>query len=57
MEDLYEENANDIIENCYNILIGLIRSKMLLQGFNSSGSWAHEAEISYLRELKFILDC
>jgi len=47
------ENANDIIENCYNILIGLIRSKMLLQGFNSSGFGAHEAEISYLRELKF----
>jgi len=50
---LNDENANDIIENCYNIIIGFIRSKMLLQGFNSSGTGAHEAEISYLRELNF----
>jgi hypothetical protein len=51
--ELNDENANDVIENCYNIIIGFIRSKMLLQGFNSSGTGAHEAEISYLRELNF----
>ena len=31
----------------------LIRAKMLLEGFNSSGKGAHEAEVAYLRELKF----
>jgi len=50
---LNDENANDIIEDCYNILIGLIRANMLLAGFNSSGSGAHEAEIAYLKILGF----
>lgn len=50
---LDNKNANDIIETCYSIIIGLIRSKMLLQGFNSSGTGAHEAEVSYLRRLNF----
>ena len=49
-----EENANDIIEYCYDIIISLIRAKILLDGFFSSGSYAHEAEISYLRKLKFL---
>ncbi len=31
----------------------LVRAKMLLAGYNSSGQGAHEAEVSYLRELKF----
>jgi len=50
---LDDENANDVIEDCYNIIIGLIRAKMLLVGFNSSGSGAHEAEIAYLKVLNF----
>ena len=50
---LNDDNSNDIIEICYDILIGFIRAKMLLNGFNSSGQGAHEAEISYLRQLKF----
>lgn len=50
---LNDENANDVIENCYDIIINLIRSRMLLNGFSSSGYGAHEAEISYLWELKF----
>ncbi|MBR9705104.1 hypothetical protein GOV12_06845 [Candidatus Pacearchaeota archaeon] len=33
--------------------MSLIRSKMFLEGFNSSGYGAHEAEISYLRKIKF----
>jgi len=49
-----DENANDIIEYCYDILIKLIRAKMLLQGFSSSGVGAHEAEVSYLRNLGFL---
>lgn len=31
----------------------LIRAKMLKAGFKSSGIGAHEAEVSYLRELGF----
>ena len=51
---LNQENAKDIIEYCYDIIIGLIRAKMLLNGFNSSGAGAHEAEVSYLKELNFL---
>ena len=31
----------------------LIRAKMLLKGYNTSGLGAHEAEVSYLRVLGF----
>jgi len=47
-----DENANDIIENCYDTIIGLIRAKMLLRGFSSLGAGAHEAEVAFLKELK-----
>ncbi len=47
---LSDENANDIIEYCYDILISLIRSKLYLEGFKSSN---HEAEISYLVKIGF----
>jgi len=50
---LTEDNANDIIEYSYDILIGLIRSKLYMDGFKSSGEGAHEAEISYLINLGF----
>ena len=46
-------NANDIIESCYDIIIYKIRAKMLLQGYNSSGFAAHEAEVAYLKNLGF----
>ena len=39
------ENANDYVEDCYNILIFLIRAKMLEKGYSSSGQGAHEAEV------------
>lgn len=48
---LNDDNANDIIEYCYDIIISLIRANMLLNGYGSSGSGAHEAEVSYLRNL------
>ena len=48
---LNNDNANDIIEYCYDIIINLIRANMLIKGFNSSGIGAHEAEISYMKEL------
>lgn len=46
-------NANSIVKSAYDIIMELIRAKMLKNGFNSSGSYAHEAEVSYLRELNF----
>ena len=48
-----EENANDIVEDCHDVLLGLIRAKILLSGFNASGFRAHEAEISFLSNLNF----
>jgi hypothetical protein len=50
---IQEKNANNFIKNCYDILTGLIRAKMLLNGYNASGFRAHEAEISYMRILGF----
>lgn len=47
------ENANDYIEYCYDLLMRLVRAKMLVDGYNASGFGAHEAEVSYLRNLGF----
>ena len=47
------ENANDYIEYCYNVIMNLIRAKLFLKGYSASGQGAHEAEVSYLRELGF----
>jgi len=49
-----KENANDYVEYCYDIIMHLIRAKLYLDGFSSSGQGAHEAEVSYLRKLGFI---
>jgi hypothetical protein len=46
-----DENANDIIEYCYDIILNIIRAKMLRKGYGSSGLGAHEAEVSYLRKI------
>ncbi|MEK6874068.1 MAG: hypothetical protein AABW91_04435 [Nanoarchaeota archaeon] len=48
-----EKNANSIIKDCYDIIMEIIRAKLLLNGYSSSGSYAHESEIAYLKELKF----
>ncbi len=48
-----EKNANSIIKDCYDIIMELIRSKLFLKGYNSSGLHAHEAEVSFLLELEF----
>jgi len=47
------KNANHIIKNAYDIIMELIRAKMLTEGFNSSGKGAHEAEVAYLKKLGF----
>jgi len=49
-----KKNANSIIKDCYDILMELIRAKLLLNGYNSSGRFAHEAEVSYLKKLNFL---
>ena len=48
-----ELNINTIIKESYDAIMGLIRSKMLLKGFSSSGKGAHEVEVAYLKELNF----
>ena len=45
-------NANNYVKSCYDILMELIRARMLLEGYNASGKGAHEAEVAYLRKLK-----
>ena len=50
---LNDSNANVFVKSCYDILMELIRAKMLLEGYNASGFGAHEAEVSYMRVLGF----
>jgi len=47
------DNINDYVEHCYDLLMFLIRAKMFIDGYSASGVGAHEAEISYLRIIKF----
>ncbi|MFA4819907.1 MAG: hypothetical protein WC613_03015 [Candidatus Aenigmatarchaeota archaeon] len=51
---LDDDNANHVIKNAYDILMELIRAKMLSDGFNTTGKGAHEAEVSYMAEIGFI---
>ncbi len=48
------KNSNSIIKDCYDIIMELIRAKLLLDGYYSSGQYSHEAEVSYFRELGFL---
>ena len=48
-----DNNANDYVEYCYDILIFLLRARMLANGYYASGLGAHEAEVSYLKVLGF----
>lgn len=47
------ENANDYVEYCYDIIMFLIRAKLHAEGYSSSGQNAHEAEVSFSRNLGF----
>lgn len=51
--EINDSNANYIIEQVYDILIELIRAKTFLDGYEASGNYAHEAEVSYLKEINF----
>ena len=44
-------NPNVIVDQCYDILIELIRAKLFLDGYNSKSS--HEAEVSYMKIIGF----
>ena len=46
-----DTNANTFVKNAYDPLMELVRAILFIRGFNSSGSYAHEAEVAYLREL------
>ena len=48
-----ENNANSVIKDCYDILMELIRAKLLLTGYSSAGQFAHEADVSYLQKAGF----
>ena len=48
---LDDENANEYIESCYDILLFLIRAKLYQEGYAGSGQGAHEAEVSFTRRL------
>ncbi|MEK6857906.1 MAG: hypothetical protein AABX39_04945 [Nanoarchaeota archaeon] len=47
------DNANTFVKSCHDVLMELIRAKMLLEGYNAVGQGAHEAEVSFLRILDF----
>lgn len=48
-----DDSANTSIKLCHDIIHELIRAIMLKRGFSASGNGAHEAEVSYLKELQF----
>lgn len=51
--EISDKNSNSFVKSCYDILMEIVRSKMLEKGYNASGFGAHEAEVSYLRLLGF----
>ena len=46
-------NANDYVEYCYNIIMFLIRAEMFKSGYSSSGQGSHEAEVAFTKNLGF----
>ncbi len=48
-----EQNATTIIKMSYDLLMDMIRAKMLQKGFHARGEGAHEATVAYLRVLQY----
>ncbi len=46
-----DATANDYVEYGYNIILFMLRAKMLERGYASSGQGAHEAEVAFARTL------
>lgn len=42
-------SANTIIKLCYDIILELIRAKLMQEGFSTTGLGAHEATIAFLQ--------
>ena len=51
--ELDDDTANTFVKSCHDILMEIIRARMLLNGYNASGFGAHEAEVSYMGILGF----
>ena len=51
--EMTDNSANIFVKSCYDILMEIIRAKMLIEGYNASGFGAHESEVAYLRNLGF----
>lgn len=51
--EIKNNNANNYLEQCYDIIMLLIRAKLYYVGYKSQGQGAHQAEISYLMNLGF----
>jgi len=47
-----DDSANYYVEACYDILLQLIRARLLRDGYSASGEGGHEAEVAYLAKLK-----
>lgn len=47
------KNTNHIVKNVYDVIMELVRAKMILDGYNSSGKGAHEAEVAYTKRIGF----
>lgn len=48
-----DDNANDYVEHCYDIIMYLVRAKLYYIEYNADGKGSHEAEVSYLSVLGF----
>jgi hypothetical protein len=48
-----DENASTFVKNSYDVIMLLVRARMLLAGFNAAGQGAHEAEVAYLKAIGF----
>ncbi len=46
-----DANANDYVEYCYDIIMFLIRARLYSEGYASRGLGAHEAEVSFARNM------
>jgi hypothetical protein len=42
-----DDNANIFIRVCHDVLMELLRAKMLIDGYKAHGQGAHEAEVAY----------
>jgi len=48
-----ELNASSIVKDAHDIVLELIRAKMLIDSFNASGVDAHKVEVVYMAKLGF----